>query len=393
MKIKKHYFLMISCPGDVVRERELLKECVDMINKERTDDVWVELQYWATDTFSDAGMLAQDSINEQIVNDSDGLIAIFNARLGTPVHEYKCGTAEEIDLMLKAGKHVSLLFNSKPTIDLSNPNSIDQITRLQNYKSEQSGKAYYREFFDEESFTVLALREIRFWLRSLVGNNSTSKSSTESKGNDNYSVSNKDNESNVETEINKMEYGEENCVKIDSDAGTIDCVISINNAALSITDEFNNFSKYSNELTEKTNVFNDKFSMHKKQGLGNGGILIACKEFSKYIDIHRDRVLEISKRVSDKWDELYNYLMLLKNNNIPSADKVILRDSVASLRVRFEESIPQIDHFLDILSSMPNFQKDVKQSTLGLSNSYKKFKTVLVKAIENCETVEMEFIE
>ncbi len=62
MKLKKHYYLMISCPGDVVNERKLLKDCVETINSERTDDAWIELQYWATDTSSDAGMLAQDSI-------------------------------------------------------------------------------------------------------------------------------------------------------------------------------------------------------------------------------------------------------------------------------------------------------------------------------------------
>ena len=117
MKLKKHYFLMISCPGDVIRERELLKECVEIVNNERTDDSWIELRYWVTDTFSDAGTPAQESINQQIVNESDGLIAIFNARLGTPVHNYPCGTAEEIALMLSAGKHVSLLFNTAPRIE------------------------------------------------------------------------------------------------------------------------------------------------------------------------------------------------------------------------------------------------------------------------------------
>ena len=167
MKQKMHYYLMISCPGDVIKERELLKKCVETINRERDDD-WVELQYWVTDTFSDAGMEAQASINDQLVKDSDGLIAIFNARLGTPTREYKCGTDEEIALMLKANKHVSLLFNNKPTIDLTNPSSIEQITNLQKYKEEQSQKAYYRVFNDDDSFMTLAMQEIRMWLREIT---------------------------------------------------------------------------------------------------------------------------------------------------------------------------------------------------------------------------------
>ena len=74
MQWKKHYLLMISCPSDVIKERDLLKECVEQVNNERTDDSWVELKHWITDTFSDAGTPAQESINKQIVHDSDGLI-------------------------------------------------------------------------------------------------------------------------------------------------------------------------------------------------------------------------------------------------------------------------------------------------------------------------------
>lgn len=393
MKTKRHYFLMISCPGDVVKERELLKDCVEMINNERTDDVWVELQYWVTDTISDAGMMAQDSINDQIVNDSDGLIAIFNARLGTPVHDYKCGTDEEINLMLKAGKHVSLLFNSKPTIDLSDPNSIEQITKLQEYKNEQSSKAYYRQFSDEESFMVLALREIRLWLRSIIGN--TSKTGVEIKITDNdisdvVPDTGDAESSNGDSQV--IPHENTNEVSIDTEAGTIDCVVYITEAALSITEEFNDFSRFSKEMTEKTNAFNDKISMYKKQGSGNGGVLLACKDFSKEIDVHRDKVIIMTDNVYTKWNELYNYLMLLKDNDISSADKVILKDSIASLRICFEESLPKIDKFLETLSSMPNFQKDVKKSTVGLSSAYKKFKTVMIKAVENCEAFEMELI-
>ena len=147
MEVKTHYYLMISCPGDVIKERSLLKECVETINNQLNDNSWIELIYWVTDTFSDAGMPAQESINEQLVEKSDGLIAIFNARLGTPVHEYPCGTDEEINLMLKANKHVSLLFNTYPHIDLKNPSSIEQISKLQKYKEEHSSKSFYKKLY------------------------------------------------------------------------------------------------------------------------------------------------------------------------------------------------------------------------------------------------------
>ena len=256
---------MISCPGDVIHERKLLKDCVENINNERTDDAWVELQYWVTDTSSDASTPAQESINEQIVNECDGLIAIFNARLGTPVHEYKCGTDEEIALMLKANKHVSLLFNTKPIIDLSNPTCIEQITKLQEYKMEQSQKAYYREFSDEESFMTLARREILMWLRTITRDNverDVSPKSGELEERVCEKTDRQDSQEKCEVEVLIPTDA-----SIDAEAGTIDCVIYIIEAATTLTDEINNFAKCGEELDNITNIFSDKINFMKKQNM------------------------------------------------------------------------------------------------------------------------------
>lgn len=386
---------MISCPGDVVNERKLLKECVETINSERTDDVWVELQYWATDTSSDAGMLAQDSINEQIVNDSDGLIAIFNARLGTPVHNFKCGTEEEIFLMLGANKHVSLLFNTKPEIDLSIPDSIEQITKLREYKKEQSQKAYYREFSDEESFISLARREILLWLRKIT-NPVTAQTQNAKKE-----------ESKIETDVktcmdgerdrkviedNKTEGNIENSlsetIPIDTEAGVLDCVIYITDAAQELTNEIHNFSRISSELTTRTNNFTDKFKIYQRQNRGNSGLLILCKQFSNEINANSTEAHNALGIIEKKWNEIYQYLKICNNNDLEHQDKIIVKDSVNSLREIFVQSLPKMDEIIGTFASMPNFQKDLKASVNGLSNVYKQFKTFTMKAISNCEEID-----
>lgn len=389
---------MISCPGDVVNERKLLKKCIEIINSERTDDVWVELQYWATDTSSDAGMLAQDSINEQIVKDSDGLIAIFNARLGTPVHNYKCGTEEEIALMLEAKKHVSLLFNSKPQIDLSNPTSIDQITKLQEYKREQSQKAYYREFSDEESFMSLARREILLWLRDITNNTIAKDSKNEELKTDT------DIEVNIERkqegqagEDSKSEYDTENLpsktTAIDKEVGVLDCVIYITDAVQEITSEINRFKDLSLELTVKTNNFTDKFNIYKKQNNSNPGILILCKQFSKDIDTNAIESRGSLKKIEIKWDEIYQYLKLFYENNFNNQDKIIVNDSVNALREIFVQSLPKMDELISTLGLTPNIQKDLKKSVNSLSIVYKQFKTFTERAISNCEELESLLIQ
>lgn len=393
MKTKRHFYLMISCPGDVINERKLLKDCVEIINSERTDDAWVELQYWATDTSSDAGMLAQDSINEQIVKDSDGLIAIFNARLGTPVHNYKCGTDEEIALMLDAKKHVSLLFNTKPQIDLSNPSSIEQITKLQEYKKEQSQKAYYREFSDEESFMTLARREILLWLRNITSNSTTffsENKKSNADANDQIHDENKqapqaiiENESNYNMEILPPETS-----KIDTEAGVLDCVIYITDAAQELTNEINSFTYLSSELTSKTNSYNDKIQIYKKQKNGNSGILLLCKQFSQDINANSAEAYSVLEKIETKWNEIYQYLKIYNDNTLNHQDKIIVKDSVNALREIFIQSLPQMDELINTFASTPNFQKDLKTAVNGLSNVYKRFKAFTMKAISNCEEIE-----
>lgn len=393
MKCKRHYFLMISCPGDVVKERRLLKECVEAINSERTDDVWVELQYWATDTSSDAGMLAQDSINEQIVKDSDGLIAIFNARLGTPVHDYKCGTDEEIALMLKAKKHVSLLFNTKPQIDLSKENSIDQITKLQEYKTEQSKKAYYREFYDEESFKTLARREILLWLRKIT--NITQEVVTkfvEPKAdleNEEIVVGERIEDANKEVKTSyDVEVLPPESAEIDTEAGVLDCVIYITDASQELSDETENLAYLANDLSNKTNEFNDKIRLYKKQKNGNAGILALCKHFSGEIFANAEKSDQSLEKIEAKWNEIYQYLKIYNDNSLDQQDKIIVKDAVNTLREVFAQALPRMDDLIYTLSSVPNHQKDVKAAINDLSDIYKRFKTFTVKAIANCEEIE-----
>ncbi len=389
MKIKRHYYLMISCPSDVVKERELLKECVDTINSERNDDVWVELVYWANDTFSNAGTPAQDSINTQIVNDSDGLIAIFNARLGTPVHSYKCGTDEEIALMLEANKHVSLLFNTKPVIDLSNPTSIDQITKLREYKEEQSKTAYYKEFYDDNSFISTAKLEIRLWLREIT---KSTKSSETSDGEDDNKATIIDDEKAVDcdnlvalSQIDNVE-GIENTKVYDEDAGVLDCVVYITNAATELTDKLNDFNQCTNTLNEKTTLFTDKFKLAKKQNNSNA-VLLLCKQYAKEIDVDRNQAASHLDKVEEKWSEIFKYMMKINTQDVSLEDKTIIQDSIISLKETLENNVPKVQYLVNVLDSIPNFQKDIKASISNLSRLYKRFNLFNSNAIENCEEI------
>lgn len=392
MQMKKHYFLMISCPGDVIRERELLKECVEIVNNERNDDSWVELRYWVTDTFSDAGTPAQESINRQIVDESDGLIAIFNARLGTPVHDYPCGTAEEIALMLAAKKHVSLLFNNAPRIDLTKNDSIDQITKLQAYKKEQSANSFYKEFKDEESFKTTALQEIRLWLRSLnaTGNQVTilDRGTVETE-NGEVTETHDDHVTDIVPSQNNV-YVDDKGDKL-PEMGILDCVLYITNTSIELTTLFDQYGVLVENFQSKADDFVQKFTYTNRQN-NTAASLALCKGFARETTEWGNQLNAFNNDFESKWNNICSYIKMVPRDMISQDDKIIMKSSLATLRGQFSDMMGQTSELLLALDKIPNIQKDFNSAMKTVKVAFVKFDKFLGTAIINCDELENLFI-
>ncbi len=376
MKQKMHYFLMVSCPSDVIKEREILQESIDIINRERTDDVWIELKYWLTDTYSDAGVPAQESINSQIVNESDALIAIFNSRLGTPVHDFCCGTEEEIQLMLNAHKHVFILFNTNPKIDLTKDDAIMQITQLQNYKTKQAQKAYYREFNSNESFKTTILQEIRLWLRELTSSESPK----------NHIITETNNGS-VNFKDNLYEFNVDPSSKSEIEDGAVDCVIFLINITKELNSLLFEFSSDTKEYTSTTTQFAEELSMLNKQK-NPQLILRLCKNYALSTDIFAEKINTFSSNFIEKWNSFYSYLLKISKNHLSNEDKIITRNAVANLKIQYEKAKNSIVTLVKILENIPNMQKDISVSAKKLKNNFSSLISKFNLAIENCYQIE-----
>lgn len=385
MVYKRHCLLMISCPGDVVHEIELLRHCVEIINTERDDDLWVELRYWVNDTISDAKQPAQESINEQIVQDSDGLIAIFNARLGTPVHDYPCGTDEEINLMLKAGKHVSLLFNNKPTIDLTKADVLDQLKNLQEYKADKRSLTYYKTFDSDESFINTAKQEIRFWLRALPKICAPE---------DQPSISNEkeitfDNTDHGENEVS-LEPNNNSIVSdpllSQSEDGIIDIIINFTNTANELSERAAEHGKDLTELGNETDRFNDQYQYLAKAGK-TATLQTACISFANKIIKFSDKANEFNKTFAIQWykarDSLLSFEKLIKNND----DRIIMRENILKLEKSFSSTHESFVGFLTSVENIPNVQRDFNNARKELAKSTKETCRILEEAIQNCESL------
>lgn len=149
------YDLLISCPGDVQGEIDLIKECVEEFNEKFSDTlgVMVQVRHWGNSSYSQSGDKPQELLNEQFVKKCDAAVAVFWTRFGTPTDRYGSGTEEEIDIMLNSGKQVFMYFAEKPI----SPSSLDvkQYEKIKEFKEKYKDKGIYFTYSSEEEFSKL----------------------------------------------------------------------------------------------------------------------------------------------------------------------------------------------------------------------------------------------
>ena len=132
------YDLLISCPGDVNKYAEVIKECLEGFNTVigRINNVEIVGRHWSTDSYAQSGDKPQELLNKQFVRDCDAAVAVFWTRFGTPTDKYGSGTEEEIEEMISARKQVFVYFVEEDV----NLNSVD----IEQYKKVQEFKEKYK---------------------------------------------------------------------------------------------------------------------------------------------------------------------------------------------------------------------------------------------------------
>lgn len=77
------YDLLISCPGDVSKYVDVVRECIESFNITigRLNSAEIVGQHWSTSSFSQSGDRPQEILNKQFVRDCDAAVAIFGHAL------------------------------------------------------------------------------------------------------------------------------------------------------------------------------------------------------------------------------------------------------------------------------------------------------------------------
>ena len=103
---------MIGSPGDAADERNAVTNAILQWNAHsgRSMNVFIDPVRWETHATTGLQGRPQGMINEELIPQSDMLIAMFHARAGSPTGVEVSGTIEEIREFMRQGKHVALYF-------------------------------------------------------------------------------------------------------------------------------------------------------------------------------------------------------------------------------------------------------------------------------------------
>ena len=149
------YSLLISCPGDIKDEIDIIEQCVQKFNDMYSDALNISIitKYWKKNSYPKSGDKPQNILNEQYVNNCDAAVALFWTRFGTPTDKYGSGTEEEISIMLESDKQVFMYFSDKP-VSPSQQNS-KEYKRVKAFKEKYKGKGLYFDYSSNEAFDKL----------------------------------------------------------------------------------------------------------------------------------------------------------------------------------------------------------------------------------------------
>jgi hypothetical protein len=144
--------VMIASPGDVQRERDIVRAVLDewnSVNGARRKLMLLPLG-WETDVAPEMGDEPQKIINKRLLKDADLLVGIFWTRLGTPTSGYASGAVEEIEEHLAAGKPAMLYFSSAPAqLDAVDP---QQYAALKAFKDSCKSRGVFEIYTDVGDF-------------------------------------------------------------------------------------------------------------------------------------------------------------------------------------------------------------------------------------------------
>lgn len=148
--------VFVGSPSDVDAEHQIIQGQIQQWNRDHGPLTLARVEYtnWRTHSRPAAGGRPQALLNKQVVDKSDIVVGIFNARFGSPTGVADSGTEEEIRRSIKRGKTVMVYFANLPTP--RQHQARNEFARIEKFKRKLGKNAIYHTYTDitvfEETF-------------------------------------------------------------------------------------------------------------------------------------------------------------------------------------------------------------------------------------------------
>lgn len=141
--------VLIASPGDTTDERNAVERALHGWNAARAEREGVILlpRRYESDTVPLLGKSGQGVVNDQLVDNADIVVALFDSRLGKATQDAVSGTAEEIERANAAGVPVHVYFSDEPL-----PRDVDekQLAALRKFKARLEPQGFIGSYADPE---------------------------------------------------------------------------------------------------------------------------------------------------------------------------------------------------------------------------------------------------
>ena len=346
--------VLVSSPGDVVQERELIENVIDEINKTLGERENISLRHlkYESDTHPAFGESAQAEINRQI-GDYDIFLGIMWGRFGTKTDNAGSGTEEEFNIAMKrkaSGDLIELMFYFKN--EPIAPSKIDttQLQKVQDFREKMATehRGYYREFITADEFQSQARIHLNRVVNQWLNNNSSNP------------VTNKHDELELEQEIDtNAPLANLNAV-LDSPEELDEGIFEL---AEEGTEALNKVTSSLVNMTDCANLLSDRFAKRTEEAnsvtagddsAGKKVINSSAEDLDEFVQNMAAEILEHQKNY-DTFTDSFSKLALIASEDLQQnkADLQKGIDSISYYRNSMDVAQVSISDFRGTLFRLP----------------------------------------
>jgi len=163
------YKVLIASPSDTGESRQAILQAIVEWNDLNSEGYGVVLLpvMWEMSSTPSVGASPQAIINDQIVDGSDIVVAVFWTRLGTPTETEASGSVEEIRRKGSQGAPVLLYFSDQP----AEPHTVDpaQLQAVQDFRTSMQDVALLGQYETIEGLSHTVQRDLTRTVQRLHG--------------------------------------------------------------------------------------------------------------------------------------------------------------------------------------------------------------------------------